>query len=327
MMASSATTIVSADGPLLDQILDATFGIWHEGLTREAYGRWWTGQLRTVWGRTHLERFALVRDGEALASAKEYRLSASLDGEPLEVLGIGAVFTQPAHRGRGFARELIERLLDRAARRGAAAALLFSEIGAEYYRALGFETILTSTLVLRVADPPRRGAPAMLVRAGDDRDLAAVAAIGRARAERFRFHLERDPSFIQYAVAKKRFVAGLLPAGARETLFFVAEEGASPVAYVVLTARGDDWILEEAGDRDPSGARAGAILQALIARHPSERPPTIRGRLPAGFLPPQISIVETRPAAEMMMIRPLGKTRIEPPLEEGDVLYWQSDVF
>jgi hypothetical protein len=86
-------------------------------------------------------------------------------------------------------------------------------------------------------------------------------------------------------------------------------------------------VLEEAGDRDPSAARAGAILQALVATHPAERRPTIRARLPAGFLPPQLSIVESRSTADVMMIRPLPGTRISPSLSERDVLYWPSDVF
>src|SRR5439155_9753495 len=176
-MASSATTIVSADGPLLDPILDATFTIWHEGLSRDAYARWWQAQLRTVWGRAHLARFALVHGDEVLASAKEYRLRAVLEGRTYEVVGIGAVFTQPAHRGRGHAADLVERLVVRAQERGIAAALLFSEIGPDYYRRLGFEIVPTSECLLRVAES-RRGAPATLVRAGDDRDLAALAEMG-----------------------------------------------------------------------------------------------------------------------------------------------------
>jgi GNAT superfamily N-acetyltransferase len=326
-MASSATRVVSADGPLLNQILDATFTIWHEGLSREAYGRWWTAQLGTPWGRAHLKRFALVRGDEVLASAKEYNLAAAVDGRPAAVLGIGAVFAQPAHRGRGHAGELLDWMLDRATHQGAALALLFSEIGAGYYERFGFATVPTSECVLRVTESTSHGAPATLVRAGDDRDLSSLAALGRVRAEPFRFHLDRDPDLIQYAIARKRLAAGLGPPDARQLHFFVAEEGASAVAYVVISGRGGDWTLEEAGDRDPSGARVGAILQALIARQPSERRPTIRGQLPAGFLPPQISIAETRSTADVMMIRPLAGTPIAPPLTEHDVLYWQSDVF
>jgi GNAT superfamily N-acetyltransferase len=326
-MTNSATTVVSAEGPYLQQVLDATFTIWHDGLTRAAYARWWTAQLRTAWGAARLKRSVLASGPEVLASAKEYRFDAVLDGRPVAILGLGAVFTQPEHRGHGHARVLIERLVDKAAEQDAGAALLFSEIGPDYYRPLGFEPIVTSESIVRVVEPARRGAPAMLVRAGEDRDVPALAAMSRVRAEPFRFHLDRGPDLIQYAIAKKRILAGLGPPGARETQFFVAEEGASAVAYVVMSVRGSEWVLEEAGDRDPSAARVGAILQALVARQPAEQRPVIRARLPAGFLPPQLSIVESHATADVMMIRALGNTRIAPPLSEPEVLYWQSDVF
>src|SRR5438876_2974233 len=172
-MATSATTLVSADGALLDAILDATFTIWHEGLSRDAYGRWWQAQLRTAWGRARLRRFALVQGSEVLASAKEYRLRGVLDGRPLEIAGIGAVFAQPLHRGHGHAADLVERLLDRAREDGVGAALLFSEIGPDYYRRLRFDVVPATEYALRVVDRGR-GAPATLVRAGDDRDLPAL---------------------------------------------------------------------------------------------------------------------------------------------------------
>ena len=60
------------------------------------------------------------------------------------------------------------------------------------------------------------------------------------------------------------------------------------------------WTIEECGDRDPSGARVGAILQALIAREPVEQRPIIRGWLPPGFVPPQITIVSARPSTDVM---------------------------
>jgi hypothetical protein len=40
-------------------------------------------------------------------------------------------------------------------------------------------------------------------------------------------------------------------------------------------------------------------------------------------MPPQLSIVESHPTADVMMVRP----KVLPPLGERDVLYWQSDVF
>jgi predicted N-acetyltransferase YhbS len=325
-----------AGGSVLEQILDATHEIWHEGLDRRAYGRYYAAQLGTPWGRAHLSRLALVDRGDVQASAKLYTFSATLDGRAVRVAGIGAVFTPPSHRRRGAARELLERLLehvsmDRA--HGADVALLFSEIGPEYYARLGFIPIATSEQRIRVIESTRHGAPATWVRAGDDRDVPVLVALGATRAAPFRFHLNRDRDLIHYAIAKKRLLAGLGPAGARELQFFVAEEGTSAVAYVVISVTGRTgaeavWTIDECGDRDPAGARVGAILQVLIARDPAEQRPVIRGWLPAAFRPPQIEIVSEAPPHEIMMVKSLTAAgEGEHTLRGEEVLYWRGDAF
>ena len=314
------------EGPYLQQVLDHSYPVWHDGLSRAGYGRYYDAQVATPWGRGHLRRLALVEKGEVQASAKLYAFDAVLDSVPCRIAGIGALFTAPAHRGRGHARALVEHLLERAAGDGADLALLFSIIGADYYRRLGFETVATIDLSLKVIEDKRRGAPMTLVRAGEERDLAAVVALGRVRAERYRLHLDRDRDFLRYAIVKKRLLAGLSPAGRRELQFFIAEEGASAVAYVVITVRGGAWVLEECGDRDPDGARVGAILQVLIARDPSAPRPAINAWLPAGFRPPQIEVLGEQPSPEIMMMRSLRG-----PLPQlsapGDLLYWHGDMF
>jgi hypothetical protein len=170
------------------------------------------------------------------------------------------------------------------------------------------------------------------VRSGDDRDLASIAAICDTRAGPYRFHLDRDRDVVHYAIAKKRLLAGLGPPGVREVQFFVAEEGASAVAYVVLTSRRDTdspaWVLEECGDRDPSGARVGAILQTLIARDPAEARIPIKTWLPHGFCPPQLTIADSRPSSDVMMVRALSaRAKAALPLRGEDVLYWHGDLF
>src|SRR5512132_2236101 len=108
--------LVAAEGRYLEQILDASFATWGEGLSRKSYGQFNAAQLRTAWGARHLQRVALVdEDDEVLASAKRYTLAARLDGRDVKVVGIGAVFTPPEHRRRGYARALLERVLARAA--------------------------------------------------------------------------------------------------------------------------------------------------------------------------------------------------------------------
>ena len=321
------TTVVPADGMILDRILELAYPTWHEGLSRQAYARFDMAQAKTAWGHEHQRRFALVNGADVLASAKQYNLAGVLDQRPVRICGVGAVFTDPLHRGCGSARVLVERLLDHAEQDGADLALLFSEMDAKWCERNGFERIATTDLELGIAQSARHGAPMTLVRGGEARDLAAIVAMGQVRAAPFRLHLDRDIDFVQYAITKMRLHAGLGSAGAHQLQFFIAEEGITAAAYVVVSVVGSKWTIEECGDRDPSGARVGAILEALIAREPVERRPSIRGWLPPGFVPPQVTIVSAKPSTEVVMVRSLGSTVLEPRLSADDVLFWHSDVF
>jgi GNAT superfamily N-acetyltransferase len=320
-------TVVPAEGVILERVRDAMHLISPEGLSRQAYARFDAAQLKTVWGRRHQRRIALVDGAHVLASATQYDLAAVLDRRPVRVCGIGAIFSDPAHSAADYTRELVEGLLDHAASDGAALALLFWEMSEQNGRPDRFEVVPTTEVELGVAESARHGAPMALIRGGEERDLAAIVAMGEVRASAFRFHLARDVDFVQHAITKKRLLAGLGPAGTRQLHFFIAEEGITAAAYVVVSIIGSMWTIEECGDRDPSGARVGAILQALIAREPVERRPAIRAWLPAGFVPPQVTIVSTKPAEEMMMVRCLGSALVQPRLSGDDVLYWRSDIF
>ena len=321
------TTVVPAEGEVLDRILDATHVTWHEGLSRQAYGRYHAAQMRTEWGRDHQQWFALMQGSKLLASAKRYHLAGVLEQRIVRICGIGAVFTDPMHRGHGYAQALVDSLLDEATHEGVDLALLFSTVDAAWCDRNGFERIPVDEVELGVAQSPRHGAPMTLVRGGEERDLAAIVAMGQVRAAPFRFHLDRNIDLVQYAITKKRLLAGLGSADANQMQFFIAEEGITAAAYIVLRVVGHTWTIEECGDRDPGGARVGAILQALIAREPAERRPSIRGWLPPGLVPPQITIVSARPSLTVMRVRRLGTTPVQPPLSREDVLYWRSDVF
>ena len=304
----------------------AAHGIVPDGLSRHSYAKLDTALMKTAWGSRHRRRFALVEGADVIASATQYTLAASLDRRPARVCGIGNIFPRATLAAGGPARELVARLIEQAARDGAELALLFSDTSQEQQNAT-FDVVPLTSVEISVAEPPRRGAPMTLIRGGEERDLAAIVAMGHVRADPFRFHLHRDVDLVQYAITRTRLLAGLGPAGARQLLFFIAEEGVTAAAYVVVSIVDGAWTVEECGDRDPSGARVGAMLQALIAREPVERRPTIRAWLPRGFVPPQVTIVSTTPATEVMMMRSLGSTVVHPPLSGGDVLYWRSDIF
>jgi predicted N-acetyltransferase YhbS len=301
-----AVKLVLAEGALLERILDLTYPVWHDGLTRRAYSQWSEGQLRTPWGRDRLHRFVLLDEaGSVLASAKQYRYDVDVDGRDGWMCGIGAVLTPPDLRGRGHATELVERMLAKAQHEGALMAGLFSEIGPAFYERLGFAHVPFDEVTINVHH--KHGAPAMLVRAGDERDFGAIAKMHRVRTDGTRFSPRHDPPAIQYALAKKRLFAGLSAPGTRQFEFFVAEEGASAVAYVMLSVNPYGWTLEEAGDRDPAAARLGAMLQVLIAREPSRKPPVIRAWWPRGMpVPPQIELTARNDAIDLFMVRALA---------------------
>lgn len=321
-----AVTLTPATGPLLDAILRDTFDIWHDGLSAAGYARFWDGQLKTAWGAAHLDRVALVDQGRVLSSAKRYDLSARIEGRIRRVLGIGAVFTTPAVRGRGAGTELLERVLEQAEAEGYEFAMLFSEIGPAYYERLDFVPIPLEASLLTVR--AGAGAPAMLVRSGEDRDIAAVSDMSAARAAGARFALERSDDFVRYGLAKRRLLAGLGPAGARQVEFLVTEEGHVPVAFLVCQIEAGRWFIEDAGDRDPAGARIGAMLQAMLAREPALAPPEIRSWWPLAAIPPQVSVAVAGPPNEVLMLRPLQDRHLPlPPLEAGEVVYRRVDYF
>jgi predicted N-acetyltransferase YhbS len=319
--------VIPATGAVLERILDDTFTLWHDGLSRESYSRSWAAQIRTPWGAAHLDRVALVDGPHVVSSAKRYDLSLRLDGRIRRVLGIGAVFTAPAHRGRGGARELIARMLERAVAEGQEFAMLFSEIDPAFYERLDFVPVPLVEQHVEV-DQKRGGAPAMLVRSGDDRDLPAVAELSAARSAGARLALDRSEEFIRYGITKKRLLSGLGPLGLRETEFLVVEEGNQAVAYLVCTSHDGRWMIDEAGDRDPSGARLGAILQVMLARHPGEPLPEIRAWWPHSLVPPQVRVTTTTPGDGVLMIRPLRDRMLPlPPLAAEEVVYWHADYF
>jgi hypothetical protein len=297
------------------------------GLERQAFGRFHAARMKTPWGERCQRTFALVEGESILASAERYDLAGVLDGRPVQVCGLGSVWAEPSGHAGDHARRLIDALLDGATADGAEMALLFRQTGVDDGGRDEFQELPLTNLTLRVTESSRRGAPMTTMRSGEERDLAAIVAMGRVRAGPFGFHLDRDIDFIRYAITTKRLLAGLGSAHARQIQFFIAEEGITAAAYVIVSVVGDTWTLEECGDRDASGARVGALLQALIAREPGERRPIIHTWLPPRFVPPQVTIASATPSVATVGVRMLGPRPNVSSLSADDVLFWRNDVF
>lgn len=334
--------VVPATGGILEEILDRTHPVWGEGLDRAAYAKYNAAQLRTPWGAGHITRVALVDGGRWVSTAKRYSLRARLRGKDVEVVGLGAVFTPPDLRRRGCAAELLRRVLSSAEAEGARLALLFSEIGPRYYERFGFRSLPITQLALDVRAAGARdhstpgtaaaasvsfpGTPAIAMRSGEAGDLPALAEMNAFQAASFPFHLVRPPDYVGFAIAKKRLLAASSLPGLRQVEFFLVEEGGRAAAYVVVFESGDYWMVTECGDRDPSGARIGAILQAMLARHGSH-PSRLTAWLPPGFMPPQLKVVWREKPAVVMMIAPLGGFDPGPGLSPQEICWWHADAF
>ena len=174
------SVIVPAEGIILDQILEKT-GAGH-GLTPAALRKFNNALSQTSWGQTHQHRMALMDGSDVLASAQRYDFMGMLDQCPVRIFGIGTVICDPALRDRSHARVLVEQLVDEAGRNGADLALVFWSPDSRSHAPDGFDVMPAMEVELKVKEPSRYGAPMMLVRDGDDRDLAAVVAMGRVQA-------------------------------------------------------------------------------------------------------------------------------------------------
>jgi predicted N-acetyltransferase YhbS len=308
------------EGALLDQVLDDTYSLWGDGLTRRAYGQWNLAQMKTAWGKAHLHRVGLVEGDEVVVSAKRYLFDGLVDGRPEKLLGIGAVFNPERRRGRQLAPRLIEQMLADGRARGCTLAVLFSEIGAPYYERLGF-TVIPRTLVTIDIPRTRRGAPGTMVRAVTPADLPEIASISMTYTSGAGLALDRTPEFLEFTLARRRLRAGLGPSGLRTLEVFVAEEGYRAAAYVVVSRGPEGVVLEECGDRDPRGSRIGAMLEALVERDPSNPDRTLRAWLPPGLHPPQVQLLDPTPATEVMMVRSLSCAPV------NHSVWWSTDVF
>ena len=317
--------VVSAEGAVLERIAATTPLAVHSGLSRKAFTKYDAAQAKTAWALGHRRRFALMNGDEVVASAERYDLTGTVDRQAVTICGIAAVLDRGA--GGDGCNALVEQLLEDASHDGADLALVFDNANGPSPVRDGFEIVPTADVELTVTESPRRGAPMTMMRSGEDRDLGAIAAMGRNRAAQYRFHLDRDTDLIKHAITRKRLLAGLGLSGLRQLEFVIAEEGITAAAYIVISIVGAMWTIEECGDRDASGARVGALLQALIAREPAEARPVIRGWLPPGFLPPQVTIAPVPAASPVLRARALSP-RIQPlRLSAADVLYWRSDLF
>ena len=138
--------------------------------------------MKTAWGRRCQRRLALVEGADVIASAEQYDAGGGIRGPGGPCLRHWFGFHRNVPSRPASRADLLEALLDRAAQAGAEMALLFLS-PARRRRAGRLPGDPIDRPTLHVAESPRYGAPMTMVAGGEERDLAAITAMGRVRAE------------------------------------------------------------------------------------------------------------------------------------------------
>ncbi len=263
-------------------ILRESHGLWGAGLTYAAYLDMWLELLETPWGKRRFRHLVWVEeDGTVLSSLKLYRPVVRLLDRTGPASVIGAVFTPRSLRGRGHAPELIRAMLAEGREAGDPLAMLFSDIGASYYAALGFRELLAdeaSGTLDRAVDPPagwelrpmtEDDLPAV-IRAHDDDCATRPLAVIRDR-EHWDFLLARAAAYFA------RLDGSDLARRYRVALFHGRFAG-----YLVSLGGEGAWAVREAGAPGADSAALTAILRlgAADARRAGLR--KVHGWLPRG---------------------------------------------
>jgi GNAT superfamily N-acetyltransferase len=266
------------------EVLPQTIGLWGEGRDLATYGADLAEIARGPYGRAHFRTAGLYDGGTAVASFKRYERIAHVGTRRLRAVGIGAVFTPPERRGRGYASAMLASELDRARSDACDLVYLFSDIRPQFYAALGFVELPSRAISLRADGlPDTRLNPARL----EERDWSGVRRcydLGERR---------RPAGFLRTPLAwgwmgtnaRQRFER----AAGQETNLVVRRRGRGVCAYVLgmRDPKRDAYVLDECGFADDAAAESiPALLRAAagdLRRVVGWLPPSgARERLPQG---------------------------------------------
>lgn len=104
-------------------------------------------------------RYMLCRqNGKVVCSCRIYRCSLVSRGQTYLVAGVGAVFTQPDERGKGYAGKMLSLLEKQCRDAEFDGMLLFSDIEPAYYEKFGYELLSDSDFHIWLDDPAIKGA-------------------------------------------------------------------------------------------------------------------------------------------------------------------------
>jgi predicted N-acetyltransferase YhbS len=154
----------------------------------------YVGDFRAIaasgFGKRRFRTLGFEVDGVTVSSCKRYQRELRCGERTFSAAGIGAVFTPPAHRGKGYATAFLGALLDAERRNGTDLVFLFSDIHPSFYERLGFVRVPSRAIVLRADALP---AARLEARTLGDADWPAIERCFAAHEAQRPFALTRPP--------------------------------------------------------------------------------------------------------------------------------------
>ncbi len=258
-------------------------------------------------GRKRFRTVGLRIAGELVASIKRYERELRCETSVLRAVGIGAVFTPDALRGRGYASALLGAFLDAERAAGTDIAYLFSDIHPVFYERLGFVQLPSRLITLRADTLDTRRIP---IRALDGTDWQAVRRCFDALDARRAITLRRSPLVWDYV--RMRVGEGERAVPGRIALGVPRGKGLAAYVFGRREPRTDAFVIDEFAYTGDDGFDA---VPALLRSAAGDL------RKIAGWLPPDIArtaiprgAVRKRKTA-ITMIAPLStiaRTRFAP---------------
>ncbi|MEO9170361.1 MAG: GNAT family N-acetyltransferase [Candidatus Baltobacteraceae bacterium] len=201
-------------------------------------------------------------DGDTLvASIKRYARTLQFGVQRLRAVGIGAVFTPPQFRGRGYASAMLASVMDEARLQGCDLAYLFSDIRPEFYRELGFVVLPSRAISTRSDGLSKSRVEVRLLEESDWSGIRRCYDLGdRVRAWGF----VRTPLVWDWIRLRMRH-GSEHPVGVQTNL--VVRRGRATAAYVLglRAPEHDAYILDEYGFADTEAALLVAPLLRAAA--------------------------------------------------------------
>lgn len=274
-------TTIAAD-EYVRTVLPETLPLWGGQRDLATYVNDFRAVAESAYGRRR--RFTVgVRDENGIAcSCKVYDREFRWGEKRLRATGIGAVFTPPALRGRGYASAMLGALLDQERDAGRDLAFLFSDIHPAFYERLGFVALPSRLLTVRAASLD--GSPAGAVPLVDG-DWAGVRRCFDALDGQRPWGFKRTPLIWDWV--KRKLTAPGPPSTQPVNLAIKRER--TVVAYVIgrRVLREDAFVFDDfAFNGDEGRARLPALMRSAagdLARIAGWLPPAVaREALPRG---------------------------------------------